>query len=95
MKISLINGSSIKEGCTYTVLKEVQQSLEEEIETKMLFIENKVIPECIICRKCKSLDKCIIDDVVNKFVDKAKNTNDFVFDSPVYFAIQMKDYLLL
>lgn len=87
MKVLLVNGSSRKEGCTHIALKEVQHSLEEEgIETEMFFIGNKAIPDCIACGKCKQTKQCIFHDIVNEFNDKAKDTDGFVFGSPVYFA---------
>ena len=87
MKVLLINGSPHKEGCTYTALKEVEKSLnEEKIETEIFWIENKPIGGCIACKKCVELGKCVFDDVVNKFVEKAKDADGFIFGSPVHYA---------
>lgn len=87
MKVLLVNGSSREHGCTGTALKEVARTLNEnEIETETLFIGNKPIPDCIACRKCREIGKCVFDDVVNELAEKAATCDGFVFGSPVYFA---------
>lgn len=87
MKVLLINGSSREKGCTGLALLEVSRTLNENgIQTETLFIGNKPIPDCIACRKCKELGKCIFDDIVNEIAEKAAGCDGFVFGSPVYFA---------
>lgn len=87
MKVLLINGSSRENGCTNVALKEVAHALNEEnIETEIIFIGNNPIPDCIACRKCREIGKCIFNDIVNEIVEKAKSCDGFVFGSPVYFA---------
>ena len=87
MKVLLVNGSSRKNGCTNTALKEVERALNEEgIETEIFFIGNEVLPDCIACRKCRKIGCCVFNDIVNKFVEKAKSADGFVFGSPVYYA---------
>ena len=87
MKVLLINGSSRKEGCTHAALCEVERALQEEgVETQQFFIGNEALPDCIACRKCKETGSCIFHDVVNEFVEKAKEADGFIFASPVYFA---------
>ena len=87
MKVLLVNGSPHKEGCTYTALKEVEKSLKEEgIETEIFWIENKPIGGCIGCKKCIELGRCVFNDIVNIFVEKAKEADGFIFGSPVHYA---------
>lgn len=87
MKVLLVNGSSRKDGCTGVALAEVARALTEEgIEAEQFFIGNQAIPDCVACRKCRQLGKCVFDDAVNEFVEKAKTADGFVFGSPVYFA---------
>lgn len=87
MKVLLVNGSSRKDGCTSVALKEVERALQEEgIDTEQFFIGNQALPDCIACRKCRELGRCVFDDIVNQFVEKAKEADGFVFGSPVYFA---------
>lgn len=87
MKVLLVNGSPHKEGCTYTALCEVAETLNEEgIETEIFWIGNKPIGGCIACRKCFETGKCVFDDVVNRFREKANEADGFVFGSPVHYA---------
>lgn len=87
MKVILVNGSSRENGCTQAALKEVAAALNEEgIETEVFFIGNQPLADCIACRKCRTLGRCVFDDVVNELVEKAQGADGFVFASPVYYA---------
>ena len=87
MKVILINGSPNARGCTYIALSEVAQTLEDEgIETEIIHVGHKDIRGCIGCRKCKTLGKCIFNDIVNEVAPKFKECDGIVIGSPVYFA---------
>ena len=87
MKVLLVNGSSRKDGCTGAALQKVECALNDNgIETEMYFIGNEALPDCIACRKCREIGRCVFDDKVNEFVKKAKAADGFVFGSPVYFS---------
>lgn len=87
MKVLLVNGGPHKEGCTYTALQEVSKTLNEEgIDTEIFWIGNKPVGGCIACKKCKELGKCVFNDVVNEFVEKANEADGFIFGSPVHYA---------
>ena len=87
MNVVLLNGSPNAKGCTYTALNEVAKTLNEEgIETEIFWVENKPIAGCIACKSCAKTGKCVFDDVVNEFVEKAKDVDGFIFGSPVHYA---------
>lgn len=87
MKVLLVNGSPHKEGCTYTALSEVAKTLNDEgIDTEIFWIGNKQVGGCIACKKCKELKKCVFNDVVNDFIEKASTADGFVFGSPVHYG---------
>ena len=87
MKVILVNGGPHKEGCTYTALSEVAKTLNEEgVETEIFWVGNKPIAGCIACKSCAKNGKCVFDDVVNEFVEKAKEVDGFIFGSPVHYA---------
>ncbi|EHI97802.1 NADPH-dependent FMN reductase [Clostridium sp. DL-VIII] len=90
MKVLLINGSPKAQGCTYTALSEITNELEKEnIETEIFHLGNKPIRGCAGCGGChKNGDgKCVFnDDVVNAFLEKAKEADGFIFGSPVHYA---------
>ena len=87
MKVLLVNGSPHANGCTYTALCEVAGALEAQgIETEIFQVGTKSLSGCLGCAACIKTGKCVIDDVVNEFVEKAKEADGFVFGSPVHFA---------
>ena len=87
MKVLLVNGGPHKEGCTYTALKEVCKTLNEEgIETEIFWVGNKPLSGCIACFNCKKTGKCVFNDTVNEFVEKAETADAFIFGSPVHYA---------
>lgn len=88
MKVLLLNGSTRKNGCTYTALSEVAKTLKEEnIETEILQTGGAPVRDCIACGKCAERGKCVFnDDAVNTLIEKAKTAHGFVFGSPVYYA---------
>ena len=87
MKVLLVNGSPHPEGCTYTALSEVSGVLNAQgIETEIFWIGNKPIGGCIACMTCRKTGKCVFDDVVNQFHEKASKADGFVFGTPVHYA---------
>ncbi|MBQ2664290.1 MAG: flavodoxin family protein [Clostridia bacterium] len=87
MKILLVNGSPNQHGCTYTALSEAAKTISENgIETEFFWIGKKAIPGCIACYKCAEKKRCVFDDIVNEFTEKAQNADGFIFGSPVYYA---------
>ena len=87
MKVLLFNGSPHKNGCTYTALKEIANTLKEEgIDSEIFHVGDDAIASCKACRACAKLGKCVINDKVNEFVDLAEKCDGFVFGSPVHYA---------
>ena len=87
MKVILVNGSPHKDGCTNRALEEVEKILNANgIETEIFWLGNKAISGCLGCGGCNNTGKCVIADKVNEFIDKVKETDGFVFGSPVHFA---------
>lgn len=87
MKVMLVNGSPHHEGCTYTALQEVAKTLNANgIETKNFWIGIRPISGCVGCGSCSAEGRCAMDDIVNVFVEEAKDCDAFVFGAPVHFA---------
>ena len=87
MKVLLINGSPNEKKSVYTALQEVEKTLNNEgIETDIFWIGNKPISGCNSCMKCASIGKCVFNDKVNEFVEKAASYDGFIFGTPVYFS---------
>lgn len=90
MKVLMVNGSSNEVGCTFTALSEIANVLEQEnIETEILQLGVQCYHDCTGCGACRGVlnGKCIFDDdVVNVLIEKAKDSDGFVFGTPVYYA---------
>jgi len=87
MKVLLVNGSPHKEGCTFTALSEVAETLNKEgIETDIFWIGKSPLAGCIACKNCVKNKKCIFDDKVNEFLDIAAGYDGYVFGTPVHWA---------
>ncbi len=87
MKVLLVNGSPHRAGCTYTALCEVSGALNQNgIDTDVFWIGNKPISGCIACHRCVDVNRCILSDTVNEFLDIAGDYDGFVFGSPVHWG---------
>ncbi len=87
MQVLLINGSPHKAGCTYTALKEVADTLEQNgVGTEIFHIGTKPISGCLACRRCHTTGRCVIDDVVNPLAERLDSFDGIVVGSPVYYA---------
>lgn len=87
MKVLMLNGSPHEFGCTYTALSETAKALNEHgIETEIVWLGKEPIEGCRGCAACRKLWKCVIDDKVNAFMEKAEQADGFVFGSPVHYA---------
>lgn len=87
MKVLLLNGSPHDKGCTYTALCEAGKALKENgIETEIFQMGTEPVAGCIACGACLKSGKCFRNDKVNVFIEKAKDTDGFIFGTPVYYA---------
>lgn len=87
MKVMLVNGSPHKNGCTFTALSEIAETLRKNgVESEFFWIGNKPVSGCIACRACAKTGRCILDDAVNRFLDRVPEFDGFVFGAPVHFA---------
>ncbi len=87
MKVLLINGSPHREGCTYTALKEIQDTLRDSgIDSEIFWIGQKPIHGCVACGGCSVKGACVIDDGVNRVHERLGEFGGIVIGSPVYFG---------
>ena len=87
MKVLMLNGSPHFNGNTNRALLEVGSALEADgVEFEIVQIGAKPVRDCIACGRCDDLGKCVFDDGVNEFVEKAAGADGFVFGTPVYYA---------
>lgn len=87
MKVLLVNGSPHQNGCTRRALEEVAKTLEKDgVETEIYWLGAKPVGGCMGCFQCEKLKKCVLQDKVNVFREKAYEADGFVFGSPVHYA---------
>lgn len=87
MKVLMLNGSSKANGNTYQALSEIGMQLEKEgIAFEIFQIGGEPVRDCIGCGQCNESGCVFSNDVVNEFIQKAKEADGFVFGTPVYYA---------
>lgn len=89
MKVLLFNGSPKKNGCTYTALREIADTLEAcGIEAEILQIGSKPYRGCVACGGCGRKNGCVFgdEDGLNEILDRCAHADGFIFGSPVYYA---------
>ena len=88
LQVLLLNGSTRKNGCTYTALCEVAEALNQDgVQTEIFQMGGQGIHDCIACGRCQQLGHCVFDDdIVNQCLAHARMADGFVFGSPVYYA---------
>ena len=87
MKVMIVNGSSHENGTTMVAINEMIKVFDEEgVETEVIQLGSKPIADCLQCNYCVKNGKCVFDDEVNRFVERAFDADGFVFASPVYYA---------
>lgn len=87
MKVILVNGSPHEKSTTFAALSEVSETLNKNgIETEIFWLGTKPISGCLGCAGCKITKRCVIDDVVNEFLEKAQSADGFIFGTPVHYA---------
>lgn len=87
MKVLMLNGSANQKGCTNTALQEIGRTLQAEgIDYEIFQMGAQPVRDCIGCRQCTEQGCIFMDDLVNVFVQKAREADGFVFGTPVYYA---------
>ena len=89
MKVLLVNGSPHENGCVFTSLSEIAETLKQEgIESEIFWIGNQPVRGCIGCYQCRTNEgSCVFpDELYQKFSDKMKDSDALIIGSPVYYA---------
>ena len=86
-KVLLLNGSPHPHGCTATALEEMGKTFAQEgVETEILQVGGKDIRGCVGCGRCRVLERCVFDDLVNETAAKLEAADGLVIGSPVYYG---------
>jgi len=87
-KVLLVNGSPHENGCVFTGLTEIAETLRQyNIETEIFHIGVQPVRGCIACGKCAELGQCAFDDdVCNELLNRMRQADGIIVGSPVYYA---------
>ena len=86
MKVVMINGSPHKNGSTAEALREIGHGLTDGgAESELLHIGAEVVPGCWGCFACRTLQRCVIDDCVNRAAEILRHADGRIVALPVYF----------
>lgn len=86
MKVIGFVSSPEKNGNTYKLISkalDIAKSKGNEVE--LITINDKTISGCQACNYCKKHERCYIDDDFQKIYDTIKESDRFLFSSPIYF----------
>lgn len=87
MKVLIINGSPHRNGTTSAALAQVEQILQENgIESERYWVGSGPFQGCLGCLKCMGRKGCVIDDDVNRLLDRSEEFDGLIVGSPVHFA---------
>ena len=87
MKVLILNGSPHANGNTAVAVNELVKTFEAQgVDAEVCHVGNKNIRGCIACGKCKTLGRCVFDDMVNEIAPKFEAADGLMFASPVYYA---------
>jgi len=87
MKVLLLNGSPRAQGNTYLALSEIAAVLARHgVDSEIFQLGTDPVRGCLGCRSCKTTKKCVFDDIANRLVEKASQSDGFIFGTPVYYG---------
>ena len=81
-KILLVNGSN-RDAYSYNILKEIKNEIND---AELIKLNDYNIEYCKGCLYCDRNAKCVINDDLNKIIDKISNSDIIVFAIPNYFG---------
>ncbi|HHW60361.1 MAG TPA: flavodoxin family protein [Syntrophomonadaceae bacterium] len=86
MKILGVVGSPRKKGNTSILMQEALKPFKmNNIETKLVFLDDYNISDCRGCEGCKKTYKCVIDDDMQKLYPDILDSDAIILASPTYF----------
>lgn len=89
LKVLLLNCSPNKQGCTYTALEHIAQTLQEQgVGSKILFCNSKPVVPCSVCGHCKNSQpaRCAYSDQLNVLLEELDDYSGIIIGSPVHYA---------
>ncbi|OWZ82731.1 flavodoxin family protein [Natranaerobius trueperi] len=86
MKILGVVGSRRKKGNTSTLIQEALKPFKlNNIDTKLIFLDDYNISDCTGCEGCKETYKCVINDDMQQLYPDILEADAIILGSPAYF----------
>jgi len=86
LKILGVIGSRRKKGNTSTLMQEALEPFKSNnIESKLIFLDDYNINDCCGCEGCKETYKCVINDDMQKLYPDILDSDAIILGSPAYF----------
>ena len=93
-KVVLLNASPRKNSNTKMVLEECAKVIESEgVKAEIIHLRGMTIKSCIACGKCTQTGNCVLDDGLDKIIDKIRDADGFIPATPVYFGTARGDIM--
>jgi multimeric flavodoxin WrbA len=87
MKVLMINGSPDISGCVHTAMMIAKEELAKYgIDSEEVIVGNKDIRGCIGCRKCRTIGRCVFNDLVNETAPKLAEADGIIIGTPVFYG---------
>lgn len=87
LKVVGIVGSPRSNGNTEFMVKHALNRIGEKgIETELITLHDKNIGFCRGCDSCKTANKCVVEDDMQKLTEKIREADGIIMGSPVYFG---------
>ena len=88
MRVTIINGSSRKNGATAKILKEIKSRLEtnDDMSVSYYDISSKPIQTCIGCMRCYNTGSCHMDDYAEELNVAIKDSEGVIIGLPTYVS---------
>lgn len=87
MKVLILNGSPHKDGNTAVAIRELTDVFDaNDVDYEIVHVGAMDITGCKACLACRTLGRCVKDDIVNEIAQKFEDSDGLVVASPVYYA---------
>ncbi|MFH1285585.1 MAG: flavodoxin family protein [Candidatus Micrarchaeota archaeon] len=86
MKLLIINGSHIGDGCTAELVETARAEAEKlGAKAEVVQLAGKEVKFCLECGACRS-GKCVLKDDVEEILEEMKGADAIIVGSPVFFG---------
>jgi multimeric flavodoxin WrbA len=94
VNVILLSGSPRKNSNTMDVLDVCAKEIEKNgLSTEIIPLRGMTIQSCVACNKCVEKGNCVLNDGLDKIIEKIRKANGFIPAAPVYFGTARGDIM--